>query len=152
MDPRLLYWTAAWLNMALVTALAVAGVAAIRSGRIEAHRARMITASVLVGLFLVSYPIKVALLGREHLAAWPELQVAILRFHELCIAVMVVGGSTALGLARALGLRAAPEQARKRRPGLVSIHRLAGRIAVGGTVLGLLSAGAILAGMWARAG
>lgn len=152
MDPRVLYWTAAWLNMAFVTALALTGVAAIRSGRIETHRARMITAAVLVALFLVSYPVKVILLGREDLASWPSREVAILRFHEVCVALMVLGGSAALVLARSLRLRAAPEEARAGRPRLVALHRWAGRLAVSATVLGLLSAGAILAGMWGRAG
>ncbi len=151
MDPRVLYWTAAWLNMAVITALVLTGVAAVRSGRVERHRARMLLASLGVALFLLSYPVKVAWLGREDLASWPSLDIAVLRFHELCVAGMVLAGSTALVLARALRLRAAPEEARARRPRLVALHRWAGRVAVLAAVLGFLSAGVLLAGMWARA-
>ena len=152
MDPRVLYWTAAWLDLALVAALALAGVAAVRLGRVETHRARMVTASLLVALFLLSYPIKVAVLGREDLENWPALHVAVLRLHEVCVALMVLGGGAALVLARALRLRASPEEARARRPGAVALHRAVGRVAVAGAVLGLASAGFVLAGMWARAG
>ena len=153
MDPKVAYWTAALVNMAAAVALAAFGVRRIRGGEIAGHRRLMLGAGVLVAGFLFSYVAKVWLLGREALETWEPQFVHVLRFHELCVAVMVVAGGTALVLAvtgRFAELRAVSDPARRTRR--IRIHRAAGWAAVVSSVLGVVSAGYVLYGMYARLG
>jgi hypothetical protein len=103
----------------------------------------MLSAAGLVLLFLVAYGLKVASLGREQLELWAPHYVWALRFHELCILGMVIGGGRALWLGERTGFR---DAARAR------AHRRAGRTAAVSAVLGVLSAGYVLVGMYQRSG
>jgi uncharacterized membrane protein YozB (DUF420 family) len=155
MDAKVLYWSGALLNMAVIAGLAVHGIRCVRRGETARHARAMRAAAALVGLFLLSYVLKLAFLGREALAAWSSLAVNVLRFHELCVLVMLIGGGTALVIGRRLrasrsfthsaGDPPAP-------PALLRRHRLAGRVALAGAILGAATAGLVLAGMYARAG
>ena len=146
LDPKLAYWTGALVNMALIVWLAASGVRLARRGDYVRHRTRMLGAASLVGLFLASYLFKVLVLGREQLSLWSRTDVWVLRFHELCIAVFVIGGATALAIALRRGMPlASPEREATHRR-----HRRAGWAAVIGVVLGLLSATWVLSGMYAR--
>jgi uncharacterized membrane protein YozB (DUF420 family) len=154
-DAKVAYWTLAFANMTAVAALAVAGAARARRGDFARHARAMRAAALLVALFLLSYVAKLALLGREAREAWSPQAVAILRFHELCVLAMLVGGALALALGLRLratravsGLAADPPAP----PRLRRVHRLAGRAALAGALLGAASAALVLAGMYARAG
>lgn len=148
MDPKLLYWTGALVNMGLVVALAVAGVASVRRGDVARHRRLMLAASALVGAFVFSYVLKLALLGREAVSTWSTGAVWTLRVHELCVFAMLAGGLVA-GL-YAFRMRAAPLAAEN---ALVrEAHRRAGRTAVIAAGAGVATAGLVLAGMYGRAG
>ncbi len=152
-DAKVAYWTGALVNMGAAVALAALGVRRIRAGEIARHRRLMLAAGVLVVGFLISYLAKVALLGREALETWEPRFVHVLRFHELCVAFMVLGGGTALVLAvtgRFAQLCAVSDPARRTRR--VRIHRIAGWTAVVASVLGVVSAGYVLYGMYARLG
>lgn len=153
MDPKLAYWTAALINMAILTGFALAGVRHVRRGETARHRRAMRIAGLLVLAFLVSYPIKVMWLGREDRSAWTATSVGVLRFHELCVLVMTVGGGLAWWrgrrLARTRALLGTPE-APAADPAAIAAHRRVGRFAVVGAILGLLSAGFVWAGMLAR--
>ena len=114
----------------------------------------MLSACGLVGLFVLSYGIKLALLGREALETWEPAYVYVLRLHELCVLVMVVGGAIALRQAYRLELpvdivtgpaRATPELARG-----VRLHRRAGFVALAAATLGVATAAYVLQGMYAR--
>jgi len=152
-DPALTYWTAAFANLSLVVALAVAGVRRIRRRLARGHRRMMLTAVSLVGLFLVSYVVKVLALGREDRSAWSQACLWTLYVHEACVAAMLAAAAVALERARSFGPLQdgdppAPEApARSRR-----VHRRAGWVAVSASALALLSAAALLAGMYARVG
>jgi uncharacterized membrane protein YozB (DUF420 family) len=155
MDPRLAYWTLALVNMFGVVGFAAAGVRAVRRGATARHRRCMLTAATLVVLFVISYLVKLATLGREDLASWGTLSIWVLRIHELCVFTMVAAGSIAVS--RGLRLRASRNFTR--RPGdppapaaTVRWHRGAGRTAVVAAALGLLLAACVLAGMYRRAG
>ena len=78
MDPKLLYWTGALLNMGVIVGLAAWGVRARRRGAMALHRRNMLAAISLVLLFVVSYLFKLALLGREDLAAWASASIRTL--------------------------------------------------------------------------
>jgi uncharacterized membrane protein YozB (DUF420 family) len=154
-DAKVLYWTAAQLNMSVIAGLVVLGIYRIRQGQREAHRRCMLAAASLVVLFLVSYVFKLAFLGREDLAAWSQWHVRLLQLHELCVIFMVVGGVIALVLGRKLGRTclftrdpADPPPAADH----LRRHRLSGRVAAGGALLAWLLAGLVLAGMYARNG
>ncbi len=151
MDPKVVYWTLAWIDLALAASCACSGVIQIRRGRIEAHRRRMLLAGSLILLFLLSYPLKLGFLGREVLEEWAPSFVGVLRFHELCIAVMIIAGVLALRL----GARIRPtgdatlseaDPASRRR------HRRAGRTALVAMLAGLLSSAYVLLGMYLRLG
>ena len=155
MDPRLLYWTAALLNMSVVVVLAVAGVRMRRRSEIVQHRRLMLTGGVLVIFFLLSYAAKLLFLGREDMDIWSSQAVWILRIHEAFVLTMLLSGivATRRGLAMA-GTRnvtgdsadapAAPERARG--------HRVAGWTAVVAAILGFFTACLVLLGMYQRAG
>jgi uncharacterized membrane protein YozB (DUF420 family) len=155
MDPKTAYWTGAFVNMVVIVALAFRGVAKIRRGDIAGHRRAMLAAASLVGLFVASYVVKLFVLGREDLAVWSPGAVTTLRVHELCVLTMLVAGSVA-GV-RAWQMRAWVDArmgsvVRPEAPVQLRAHRRAGWTAVLGAVLGVLTAAAVLAGMYARAG
>jgi uncharacterized membrane protein YozB (DUF420 family) len=151
---KLLYWTAALANLAIIVAYGARGIAAVRRGDVRTHRRMMLTGTVLVAVFLVSYVLKVVALGREDRSAWTALDFVVLYAHELCVAVMLVSGGIALFRARrfrhALGSdfaipddpATAPEQAS---------HRKAGTLAKWSGLLAFLTACGVWAGMWLRA-
>jgi len=154
MDPKLIYWTGATLNMAVLLGLAVRGAGRARSGQVASHRRFMLSSVALVLAFVVSYLFKLLFLGREHLDTWTSGAVWTLRFHELCVFTMLISGGLAawrgIGLARTRALLDS-ETAPEPRPEELRSHRLAGRVAVSAAALGLLSAGAVLGGMYGRA-
>lgn len=155
MDPRLVYWTFALIDLAAVVGFAVAGVAALRRGDVPRHHRRMLMAASLVGLFLLSYLVKLGLIGREDLASWDAGSIWMLRIHELCVFTMLAAG--AIAGTRALSLRRTRNATRDPRdppatPGLVRWHRGAGKTAVCAAALALGFAGLVLAGMYRRAG
>ena len=85
---------------------------------------------------------------------WDPADVWVLRFHETCIAFMLIGGATALTLALRLGFpiedperHADPDAIRAR----IRLHRRAGRTAVAAASIAFLAAAVVLYGMFARA-
>jgi hypothetical protein len=155
MDPRLAYWTFALLDLGAVVGFAIAGISALRRGDVPRHHRRMLTAAALVGLFLLSYVVKLAVLGREDRASWEPFSIWMLRIHELCVFTMLVAGGIAG--TRALRLRRTRNATRDPRDppapaNLVRWHRGAGKTAVCAAALALGFAGLVLAGMYRRAG
>ena len=153
MDAKVVYWTGAWLNFSLVFAFALVALRRIRAGDAGSHRRYMITAACLVLLFLLSYVVKLMVLGREDMSVWSAGDVNVLRFHESCVGVMVAAGSLNLWLGRRLrstrnvtGDHADPVASKA----VLRTHRIAGRTAVIGAVLGWLSASFVLLGMYER--
>ena len=154
LDPKVLYWTGALANLLVIAALAVQGVRLARRGEYARHARAMRAAATLVGAFLLSYALKLLFLGREDPATWSRNAVTILRVHELCVLVMLTGGTVALVLSRRLRrtatfTRAASDPAAP--PALSRRHRVAGRSAVIGALLGAATAALVLTGMYARA-
>ena len=145
MDPKALYWTWAFANMAGVVGCGWVAVRHAKRRAIRAHRRMMLFAVAGVFLFLGSYPVKLVYLGRENLEVWSAFHVWALRFHETCIAVMVLAGGTALFLAVRHRFLAAPPAG-----GRARLHRRAGRTAAAAGALAFLSAGLVLSGMYAR--
>ena len=149
LDPKVLYWTWAWANMVLVVGVAFWGVRQIRRGAIAAHKRRMLTAGALVILFLVSFVLKLLLLGPEALDVWAPSFVYVLRLHEACVFTMLVAGTRAVYLAYKLRLANADGSAshdpRRRRS-----HRRAGWTALTAGTLGLLTSAYVLLGMYQR--
>ena len=155
MDPKLLFWTGALANMALIVALAAWGVRQRRRGDVPGHRRSMLLAAALVALFVAAYGVKVALLGREAVHSWSRSAVWILRVHELCVAFMLGGGILAArrGLTLHRTRNATRDPADPVAPaGMARWHRRAGWTAVVASILGLVTAGFVLAGMYRRAG
>lgn len=154
MDAKVAYWTAALLNMIAIGCLAVYGVRCAKRGELVRHARAMRVAAILVGAFLISYVLKLAFLGREALDTWSSRAVWTLRFHELCVLAMVLAGAFALGLGRRLSRSRRFTGAAADPPAPVALsrrHRLAGRAAIAGALLGIASAAVVLGGMYARA-
>jgi len=155
MDPRLVYWTAALVNMSLVVSLAAAGIRMRRRGEIARHRRLMLTGGALVGLFLLSYVAKLLFLGREDMAAWSSGAVWVLRIHEAFVLAMLVFGTLAarrgLALAGTRNVTRDPSDA-PAAPARARGHRVAGWTAVGAAVAGFLTACLVLFGMYQRVG
>jgi uncharacterized membrane protein YozB (DUF420 family) len=156
MNPSLAFWTAALINLCAIVTLVAIGIRNIRRGKLSHHRRCMKTAAVLVACFLGIYPIKVLWFGRERLPEWSGQAVAVLRIHELCVLVMIVGGVTALFLSRKM------HRSRNRLTDLpdgplassrtLRRHRMAGWTAAIGAGLALLTAAIVIAGMYERVG
>ena len=153
MDPKVVYWTAALANMALIAGVAARGVRQIRRGEVGRHRRSMRTCVALVGVFLLSYVFKLMLLGREDLAVWSELFRGTLRFHELCVLIMLIAGGVALQRAgRMKNTRnVTREESDSAAPAAtVRLHRRAGWTGIAALVVGILSATVVLVGMYQR--
>jgi uncharacterized membrane protein YozB (DUF420 family) len=153
MEPKLLYWSLALANMALVVAFAARGVRAVRAGDIATHRRSMTIAGVLVVGFLVSYVAKVGVLGSEDLSIWSFAAKLNLWVHEAFVVTMLLAGSAALVVGRRLArTRRVTGRAEDPAPGADTVrrHRRLGWLAVACSGLGLVTACGILAGMFAR--
>jgi uncharacterized membrane protein YozB (DUF420 family) len=152
--PHLLYWTAALVNLAVICGLALLGARCARRSEIARHRRLVKIASLLVLAFLVSYVVKLAVLGREDRSGWTLLDLWLLRVHELFVLQMVVAGSVAWWRARQLiPTRLVTLDPKDPEPeaSVARVHRLAGRVAVAGALLAFVLAIGVLAGMYARA-
>jgi len=155
MNPSLIFWTAALLDLLAVTALTAVGVRAIRRSQLARHRRCMKSAAALVTCFLGAYPLKLLWLGREPLSEWSAEAVSILRIHEICVLAMTATGLAALIFSRAMhpnrnrliqlpDAPLAPQRTLRR-------HRVAGWTAAIGAGLALLTAAKVLLGMYERA-
>jgi uncharacterized membrane protein YozB (DUF420 family) len=155
MDPKLVYWSAALVDLGAVVTCALVGWRRARRRDFQAHRRAMLSACWLVVAFLVSYVAKVALLGREQLELWEARYVRALHVHESFVLLMLLCGIGALVQARRLGLPRAPgsapiEPARLARG--VRLHRGLGRVGVVASALAFATAAYVLSGMYGRAG
>jgi len=155
MDPKALFWTGALALMAAVVGCAVTGVRRRRRGDLDGHRSAMLSASALVGFFLLAYVLKVFLLGHEHVAEWSAHDRLVLRIHEVFIAVMLLGGafagSRAWRLRRTRNATLDPHDP-PASPSLARWHRRAGWAAVLAAAGGWLTALLLLIGMFRRVG
>ena len=152
-DAKLMYWTGATLNMAILIGVMLTGIRRARGDRLAEHRRSMLVAVGLVVAFVVSYLLKLLFLGREDLDTWSDAAVWILRFHELCVFTMLISGGLALrrGLALARTRRFIDdEDAPQALPADLRGHGKAGRVAALAACLGLASACAVLASMYSR--
>ena len=153
MNPALLFWTAALVNLAVVCAMALLGVRYAHRGEIARHRRAMMVASWLVVSFLLSYVLKVALIGREDMSSWSRLDLWVLRIHELFVMVMLVAGAIAWIQSRRLaGTRVVTRDAKDPEPDpkVLRRHKRAGWAAVLSAIGGFVFAVGVLAGMYAR--
>src|SRR5262245_9933776 len=154
MHASLAYWTAALANLAVIVACGARGVRAIRRGEVRMHRRMMLVSSGLVVLFLASYVLKVAWLGKEDRSGWTALDHAVLGIHELCVTAMLLSGLYALvrGLRFQRALR--PDWAIPTAAGALpgrDRHRRAGTIAKWSGALAFVTAIGVWAGMLLRA-
>jgi len=154
MNPGLFFWSAAFVNLGVICALALLGVRCARRGEIARHRRAMTIASWLVVAFLLSYVLKVVLIGREDMSGWSSLDLWVLRGHELCVALMLIAGSTAWIRSRKLaGTRVVTRDVRDPEPPpqVLRGHKRAGWAAVLSALAGFMLAIGVLAGMYTRA-
>jgi uncharacterized membrane protein YozB (DUF420 family) len=153
MDAKLLFWSTALANLAVICGLAVTGVRFARRGEIARHRRAMKTASWLILAFLGAYLAKVGFLGREDQSVWTRLDVWVLRIHELFILIMGIAGGVAWRQGRRLALTVLvthnPEDPEPD-TAVMRTHRLAGWTAVISSLLAFVFATGVLAGMIAR--
>ena len=98
MNANLIFWCFALLDLGAVVTCIALGVARVRAGDIAAHRRSMLAAVTLVGVFLISYLVKLALLGREDRGGWTSGELTVLYVHELFVAAMLLGGGLVLKL------------------------------------------------------
>jgi uncharacterized membrane protein YozB (DUF420 family) len=154
MDPKLIFWTVAILDLIAVCVFAIRGVRYARRGEIARHKQSMKIASLLILAFLGSYLLKVAILGREDMSVWSTLDVWVLRIHEVFVLQMLLGGSVAWIQGRKLlATRLVTHDPTDPMPDpkTLQIHKLAGRTGVIGAVLACVMAIGILIGMFLRA-
>ena len=91
-----MFWTGAFANMSLVVVLMVVAVRSVRTGNVTRHKRAMLGAMALIVGFLLAYPMKLAILGREDLTVWSTAAVRTLYFHEACVMTMLAAGIFAL--------------------------------------------------------
>jgi len=154
MDPKLLFWTAALVDLGALCGFALLGVRYARRGEIARHQRAMKIASLLVVAFLVSYVFKLKFLGREDMSVWGALDVWVLRIHEIFVLQMVVAGIVAwIKSRKLLGTRLVTHEASDPLPDATDVraHRIAGRASLIGAILGFVMAIGVLIGMFVRA-
>ena len=155
MDPKLLFWTAALINLGVLCGFALCGVVFARRGEIARHLRAMRIASWMILGFLAAYVLKVVALGREDQSIWTTLDVWVLRVHELFVVFMLIGGGVAWVQSRKLvetRLVTHDPNDPLPDPKTIRTHRVAGRTAVIASVLAFVMAIGVLAGMVGRAG
>ncbi len=153
-NPGLVFWTAALVNLGLICAMGILGVRCVRRGEIARHRRAMKVAGGLVVAFLISYVLKVILIGREDRSLWSDADVLILRAHEVCVVIMLIAGGIAWWQSRPLlATRSVTRNARdpEADPGVLRRHKRAGWAAVLSALAGFALAAVVLAGMYGRA-
>ena len=153
MDPKLLFWAAALVDLAVLCGFALFGVRYVRRGEIARHRRAMKIASWLIVAFLGAYVLKLGVLGREDQSAWSSLDIWVLRIHELFVLSMIVGGAVAWVQGRKLArTRLVTHDPSDPAPDakIVRTHKIAGRTAVIASVLAFGMAIGVFAGMVAR--
>ena len=153
MDAKLLFWTAALVNLGVLCGFAFAGIRYVRRGEIARHRRAMKIATSLLFAFLAAYVLKVVFLGREDQSVWTLRDVWVLRVHELFVMWMIGGGALAWWQSRKLAnTRLVTHDPKDPVPdaSVVRLHRLAGRAAVIGSALAFVLAIGVLLGMFAR--
>lgn len=154
MDPKLLFWTAAIVDLGALCTIAAFGVRHARRGEIARHRRAMKIASLLVIAFLAAYVLKVQWLGREDMSVWSTFDIWALRIHELFVMQMLIGGSLAWIQGRKLrSTRLVTHESEDPLPdpGTLRLHRIAGRTGVIGALLAFAMAIFVLIGMYLRA-
>ena len=154
MNPGLLFWTAALVNLAIVCAMALLGVRCARRGEIARHRRAMKVASWMVVAFLLAYVLKVFLIGREDMSSWSSVELWVLRIHELFVMGMLVAGAAAWIHSRSLvATRIATRDTKDPEPDpkVLRRHKRAGWAAVLSAIGALVFAVGVLAGMYSRA-
>jgi len=152
-DAKVAYWTAAFINLGVLTAFAAVGALRARRGEVARHRRAVTIAAALVVGFLISYPFKLWFLGRENLELWGTSAVWVLRAHEACVLIMLAAGTTAIVRGRRLAQTtpyADNPEAPPMPPELRKRHRCAGRLAVLAAAASWVTAGFVLAGMYSR--
>lgn len=142
MSPTLVYWTVVFVWLLLTLSIALRGRALVRRKRVMPHHRLMRIALYMIVLFLISYPIKVVVLGRADISSWSLLMRIVLHVHETLMITMVVAGARARWLAR----RWHPEGFDVARS-----HRRAGLVAIIAGLLGVLTAGLVLATLYQHA-
>jgi uncharacterized membrane protein YozB (DUF420 family) len=153
MDPKLFFWAAALVDLAVLCGFALFGVRCARRGEIARHRRAMKIASWLIVAFVGAYLLKLGVLGREDQSVWSNLDVWILRIHELFVLFMIGGGAVAWVQGRKLALtRLVTHDPSDPTPDakIVRTHRIAGRTAVISSISALALAIGVFAGMVAR--
>jgi len=154
MDAKILFWTGALVNFGLVCGFALVGVKRIRARDVRGHRRMMLTSSALVLGFFPAYALKVALLGPENLNAWDTFSRWSLYIHETWIMVMLLCGAyagyRAYGFRNSLP-RTGPLEDRLSPIAARRHHRIAGWIAVVGSLCAFATASLVLYGMYVRA-
>lgn len=153
MDPKLLFWGAALVNLGALCGFALFGVRYARRGEIARHRRAMKIASWMIVAFLGAYLVKVQVLGAEDQSVWSALDVWVLRIHELFVVFMLGGGAVAWFKGRQLAVtRLVTHDPNDPTPDASSVrtHRIAGRTAVISSILAFVMAVGVFAGMIAR--
>lgn len=150
MDPNLLFWTGALVNIWLIVAIACSGIAKVRAGDEASHQKRMVFAGGLVVLFVLAYGGKLWFLGREDLDPWQAWSVILLRIHEAFVLAMIVGGARAATLAfKVKGFeKKTPQDAQCQV--LRAAHRKAGKFTFVSSLGGAITATGVLLGMYLR--
>ena len=100
MTANLAYWLFAYALMTVTLVIGVRGVIHVRAGRFEAHRKAMVLACNILLFFVLTYVLKVVILGREDKTDWTTLDLVILRVHESFIGIMLIAGTWSRLLAR----------------------------------------------------
>lgn len=150
MTYNLYFWLYAYLLTMIAIGFALNGYKHIRRGNIAAHRKAMNRAIGLILFFVLSYIFKVILLGREDKSDWSNFYRLVLYVHESFIFLMLVSGTYARVLASRFKHSLTAEvispidRERRRR------HARLGKIAIFSTCCALITAVAILYGMFQR--
>lgn len=97
MDLKSLLWYGVVIAITVAYGLAMAGVHSAKHHDLNHHSSRMLTASVMVGLWLLAYVTKQVVFGREHFAGTPAqywtLYVPVFASHMLSACITLALGA-----------------------------------------------------------
>ncbi|MBO1318342.1 DUF420 domain-containing protein [Acanthopleuribacter pedis] len=144
---NLMFWGYAYLLTTTAVFFAILGWRNIIAGDIQAHKQKMGAAINLILFFVVSYVVKVIVLGREDKTNWTPFYLYTLYIHETFIALMLLTGGWARWLAHTFRTSLTGDSVSDVHQKQRRLHGKLGRACIASALCGLFTATIILWGM-----
>lgn len=147
---NLMFWVYAYILTLSAIIFAIRGWRSVKNKDYATHQSMMGVAINLILFFVVSYVVKVLVLGREDRTNWSNFYLYTLYIHETFIALMLVTGAWARRLAYLFKASIGADQLSEVQQAQRKRHAQLGKACILSALCGLFTATIILVGMASR--